>query len=663
MAPQTPRAVGSPRPKPGPWQHWDAEAEPPRGRAPTRWQGPSLRELTGAGPPGVSVGSESARQRRRNDGWAEKGTEVNEAPTNSEGGFRYLLQKATAEVVDESRKEQELLHAQVRRLASEVRALRIENEDLRRASKHHAAMVRQMEKLAVSSVTSPSTASASASAVARPRKLPALGEPSTDPTDASIPANVDPGLLAAIQSSPVAPMRPCIPPAAPSATSARCSCSNAPATGASPGRGGFAQRCFSSTMALWRETTPRGILFALLRGAEALLKEAASPPSLTIYVADAWLRGAIAEEGTSSGGVGQQLRPAAFYLPGPVTLHALRRDGVRAGPPHFPDLASHCGAGSCVALPLQPGPGQPALGTIQVQISASAPSEAAPGAGRSWAHAPGHGEEQADVVVNKVMVLTDSQTKGLEMLCNLAAAILDLRRQLDVARALRALASECLTSTTQVYGARDLVAFEEHVKPMMAKLFGVESVRLSFYQCQTQELLSTATRRGITEPVVGRRNITRVSIREGIVGRCARRRQVVHLEKLDSPYISEIADGVEMHPSRHGKVNMLAGAFVAGHSDGHSDVMGTLQLIHKKRSLGAGVNGCSALAMAEQEAKTSGCCPFTEDDQQLFKELLPILGLACHRTIQMQTWDEANIMDLAEISIEGLLTEAGGRPH
>merc|ERR1712070_439722 len=82
--------------------------------------------------------------------------------------------------------------------------------------------------------------------------------------------------------------------------------------------------------------------------------------------------------------------------------------------------------------------------------------------------------------------------------------------------------------------------------------------------------------------VVGRRLLHRISLQDGIVGKCVRKMQIIHVEQLImSADVSERADGVDMS-SYSTDINMLARPMVANLSE-KVLLIGTLQIIEKKR--------------------------------------------------------------------------------
>lgn len=223
-------------------------------------------------------------------------------------------------------------------------------------------------------------------------------------------------------------------------------------------------------------------------------------------------------------------------------------------------------------------------------------------------------------------------------------------------------ARQCLSIAAEVHCASNLTDFEQRVKRLVAPLFNVVGVRLSFYDDEAKDLVTTSMGSSCAAvagkvraaPIVGRRNVSRYPIREGITGRCLRTGQVYNIERImASPHVSEGADGVDL-AGRAGDVNMLAGPMVAQIADDSFVVIGVLQLLEKRNPSDAEATLLRAGAQAplfppkrssETESRPSPrrrpakqpCEPFTADDEDFFKELLKILGLAAYRAMQVQT--------------------------
>jgi len=417
-----------------------------------------------------------------------------------------------------------------------------------------------------------------------------------------------------------------------------------------------------NTLCLWREETPRSLLHQLLYGAAQLLDASSS---VMLYVADPWLRNAMREHGADNdddagdAGGGKVMRRTVFYLSGKLTVHGYRRDGRRPEPPRFASLAvlPIRGAGSVLALPLQAGPGQPVLAALQ---ATAAPAEDRATYDPLWSGVPGGRECEEMSVADGFLSLSDGQIKSLELLCSTAAGILDMRRRMESVKSFQARTTECLEIVAKVHSAPHLVEFEQRAKTSMTKFFNVACARIVFYSAATRELMAVATRAHCrsndgTSPrepkaVIGRQIITRISIQDGVVGRCVRRKEIFHLDPIvDSPFLSEAADGVEVSGQK-GQINMLAGPLVADLSDDTSKIVGVLQLIQKRPPE---VNAAGGKSGDPDSARRSRCEVFTDEDQRFFAELLRVLGLAAYRTMQIQSRNESSPDE--EISIERLL--------
>merc|ERR1712008_322440 len=210
--------------------------------------------------------------------------------------------------------------------------------------------------------------------------------------------------------------------------------------------------------------------------------------------------------------------------------------------------------------------------------------------------------------------------------------------------------------------------FEQRAKVLMTSFFNVSSARICFYSAATHELMAVGTKSRApatndgTSPrepkaVIGRQAITRISIQDGVVGRCVRNREIFHLDPIIScPFISEAVDGIQVN-GQTGQINMLAGPLLAELSD-DTKVVGVLQLIEKRPH--SEVNAAAALEQSAaaagggpNSARRSRCEVFTDEDQRFFGELVRVLGLAAFRTMQIQSRNESSPDE--EISVERLL--------
>jgi len=553
--------------------------------------------------------------------------------------------------------ELRLAEAQVRRLKNQLSELHKRNADLKRLTRRYSAMLSQTSmpeeprgiRCCVSSVGSAST------------PFSPSGEHSFPATQEAAPSQPSGGLLQ-VPPSP-GPASPALRGSSPGPSRQSSNSPRSPRFNA----GGSARFRIASRalMALWREESERGILGALLHGACQLTQQAEGDGRATtvmLYLSDPWLRSAVASSGEDRGTNGRSRMdsPTVFYLKGKVCLHGYGVAGHRTEPPRFPDLSSLPlqRAGQVLALPLQAGH-EPILGALQVS------------AGGHQTPADGHFKVLADGDSSATpLSLSDSQVHGLQLLISMASGIIAQRCRLQASKALYVRSRECLALTTEVQGAHTIMEFEQSVKVCMTRFFHVTIVRVSFYDPQTQKLLTTSApvrlRKGGRTPgqlenknaMVGRRTISRFPL-EGCVGRCVRYRQVIHVESVAKfPHISEHADGLDLSDTHD--VNMLCGPMVAKAADDSWQVVGVLQLIEKKRrsDSDAHVDGAAGEAPSPGLARRGVCEEFTEEDQDFFGSLLRPLGQAAQRTMRAQLYGEpaSGSAESAAMNIERLLS-------
>lgn len=630
---------------------------------------------------------------------APEGADEEEAGTYSKVQL-HLLEDMRQEV-GRSRLERSELEAQVRRLKNVVADLRTRNATLKQASQRHLDMLSQLGALdGQPALFSPLSRTPGALTRSTTACESALVESATEASVEESPTRgaalskcgtaaslvLGEGLLpeeeAGEEAAPEgeAALAPALGRAgtgalsSPSRGTSRATTKLTPretprAARAGQGVGGAVGRRLTQAarhaMSLWHEESPRSLFHQLFHAAAQIVDN--SSLALMLFVADPWLRRTMVESSASDGedrGAScgsQQLLHTTFYLSGKVTVHGYWRGGLRPEPPRFPDLSSLPiqGRGSVLALPVQAGTGRPVLAVVQA--TGTAAQEPA-----------GDGGAEASTSCN-ALALSDSQLIALQLLCTTAGGMLDMRRQVESAKAVNTRALGSLDIVAKVHSAASVSEFEQIAKLRMTNFFNVFTARITFYNPASRELLATATRayrrgdspKGETNPMpaIGRRNITRISVQDGIVGRCVRKRQIFHLDPvMSSPFVSEAADGVDIDGDK-GFVNMLAGPMIADLSDDSSRVVGVLQLIHKRPRREA-----DSLALEQPMAggggdakdkapRRSGCEAFTQEDQHLFAEMLRVLGMAAYRTMQVQArgdMDEPSGQRL-EASIEKLL--------
>lgn len=422
--------------------------------------------------------------------------------------------------------------------------------------------------------------------------------------------------------------------------------------------------------ALWREEAPRCILSSLMGAAWGLLHNGA-PAILTLYIIDPWLQGVMAGKGTGDDIIDdsekiklQPWKPTLLYLQGKVTIHAYQRQAGRVEPPRFTDLDQlPIRMVGQLALPLQIE-GRPPSAVIQVVVPRRSDSPGRPPVGR-----PRMQDEHEGPKETVTEHITDAQISGLQLLCGTAANIIEMRSQTSAERAIRMRAEDCLAVTAELSSVPRLTDFEQMVKVHLKRFFNVGFVRLCFWDNSTRMLVTAPDRPycagGVVHgdqrddssknAVVGRRQLMHVSLEDGIVGKCTKKLQVFHVERIImSADASERADGVNMS-GHSAHLNMLAGPMVA-HLNEKMLLIGTLQLVEKKPHNDAGSAGMKtkpSTGAHQSHRNASRVEPFSEEDQTFFSSMLKILGLAAYRTMQLQVRSEAGEV---EIDIEKLLS-------
>jgi hypothetical protein len=294
---------------------------------------------------------------------------------------------------------------------------------------------------------------------------------------------------------------------------------------------------------------------------------------------------------------------------------------------------------------------------------------AAPAEGRAsydplWSDVPGGRACEELSLDDGFLSLSEGQISSLQLLCSTAAGILDMRRRIESVKVEQARTMECLEIVSKVHSAPHLVEFEQRAKVLMTSFFNVSSARICFYSAATHELMAVGTKSRApatndgTSPrepkaVIGRQAITRISIQDGVVGRCVRNREIFHLDTIITcPFINEAVDGIQVN-GKTGQINMLAGPLLAELSD-DTKVVGVLQLIEKRpHSEVKAADGTKVAGGDPNSARRSRCEVFTDEDQRFFGELVRVLGLAAFRTMQIQSRNESSPDE--EISVERLL--------
>jgi len=343
----------------------------------------------------------------------------------------------------------------------------------------------------------------------------------------------------------------------------------------------------NASLCLVREDTPRGVLACLLNGAMRTL-EVGITASVTLFVAEPWLRGMVAQQGDT--GTTKLVGPTAFTLPGgKISVHAYQRDSRSSRVtqlPRFTDidqLPLRSESNMVLVLPVQSCLSGRFFAALQVVIAEPDPldmvaaKQSASASTERSLSPPGLKRRRAlntDPSVRMVesesttknskcienLGLLDAHISALTLLAATAAGLLDMRERIEMANIIQGRARTCLDIAADVNRSRNLIEFEQRAKKAMERFFDVSTVRISFFDPEACELLSLGGVKPAPSAVGGsRRIVDRFPMEDGICGMCVRTRKIIHLDRiLASPYVSEQADGLPP-AGRSSESNMLVG--------------------------------------------------------------------------------------------------------
>merc|ERR1711865_1331327 len=219
---------------------------------------------------------------------------------------------------------------------------------------------------------------------------------------------------------------------------------------------------------------------------------------------------------------------------------------------------------------------------------------------------------------------TDTHLMYLQLACNVAGGILEQVKETESKSRLLDRMRSCVDVSVAINQARSLPDFEQRVKHLLGNFFGVTTVRVLFYELETNELL-------ISSAQMKRKGIARVGLDKGVVGLCATRQTVVHVGNISHhPYIDAGADGLQ----RTGRpvsteASMLCGPLVIDSVEG-SRLVGVIQLLERRKpKAGAAPDKVSLNAGNNSEE-------FSSEELSLFTQLLRVCAQAAWRTYKVQ---------------------------
>lgn len=398
---------------------------------------------------------------------------------------------------------------------------------------------------------------------------------------------------------------------APSVTSpAKRPCTTSGRAAAAAGLPGFSKlwRLSSVVPMFWRDLdSPGTVLDTLVEIAGRLLSDGPSS-CITVYMLDSWLR-STALEPTDG-------QPILFYLgAGKTTVQVFHSDGPRAEPPKFGDLqALPTRTRAALAVAVQMPTSHTRLAVLQV-VSTEEPREkrSPPQTPKALLGRLGRDSPEAQ----EPSGFTDSQLMYLQLVCNVAGGVLEQLKDGALKQRLLDRMHSCVDVSGAINQARSLPDFEQRVKHLLGNFFGVTTVRVLFYDSETNELL-------ISSAQMRRKGVSKLPLDKGVVGLCAKRQAVVHVANISHhPYIDAIADGLQ----RTGRpvaaeAAMLVGPLVIESVEG-SRLVGVVQLLERQKKN----------TPADVADKDDG---FSAEEQNLFTQLLRVCAQAAWRTYKVQ---------------------------
>lgn len=351
---------------------------------------------------------------------------------------------------------------------------------------------------------------------------------------------------------------------------------------------------------------------------------------VTVYVIDRWLRQAATKE--------QQTKtleqPAIFYLgQGKTELQVMRRsDNVpqKAVAPRFSDLQ---------ALPYR-------------SRNAAAVAVKHPNQSRTWAvlqvvidDASGETNAPPPKVIKEVLKddqlndrtsasFLDVHVNYLQLLCGMVGGILLNIQQLQQRTIIVERNRSCIDSAVLVNKAKSIADFEQRVKHLLGSFFKVNTIRVLFYDPETDSLLLSSSQ-------MRKKGCMAIPITKGIVGQCAQKRQMMFVNDLASnPWVDAVADGLQTtRQSAAGHSGMLVGPMLVDETEPSSPVSSQARAnVVSESTEGSALFGVvQLLEQKKGRANTDGSAGgFQHEELVLFQQLLRVCAYAGSRTLKVQ---------------------------
>eukprot|EP00811_Abedinium_folium_P027149 NODE_4081_length_1939_cov_4.811258.p1 GENE.NODE_4081_length_1939_cov_4.811258~~NODE_4081_length_1939_cov_4.811258.p1 ORF type:complete len:624 (-),score=187.75 NODE_4081_length_1939_cov_4.811258:68-1885(-) len=506
--------------------------------------------------------------------------------TGTSGHVLLLLAEQEKTNIEKLRAESEKLRKRVNVLEAEAVKHRAQSDTMRKANRRLKAMLSQ-EGIAGPGPGCPSLVA----------KVPGTIEGATN---AEAPLLPPAGRLKSVQRQWVNSPRACT---ADSLSDRGCS------SGALPSFSRLSKLIGLAPTLLRQCDTPIAVLHRLIESCNRLLGDA-PPATVTAYMLDPWLRSHA--EGNNQSTV--------FYLgQSGTTVQALVPDGQRAELPRFPDLqVLPMRTRTALFIAIETPTTHRRLAVLQA-LCADEHRDVHIKSPKSRKHA---GEFMS--AEEPAAFFSDSQFQFLQIACCMAAGALEqferveqLNRGLDRMR-------QCTDIFVAVNKARSLTDFEQRLKHLLSSFFDVKVVRVLFLNPDTEELLvSSAQSR--------RKGCTSFSLSKGIVGLCAKKRQMIHLVDISLHHnVDAAADGLRQGSrSVAADASMLCGPLAVDSDDG-SRLVGVVELLERSKKKGATVTPPNGGGGGEVERG------FPQEEQTLFLQILRVCAHAAWRTYLVQ---------------------------
>lgn len=397
---------------------------------------------------------------------------------------------------------------------------------------------------------------------------------------------------------------------------------------------------------LWEKLDcPLAALHALSDLAERLVSDVPHAV-VTVYVLDSWLKAVAAAADLKEHGP-----PVSFSLgKHEGALQVLRRPGGNQKflPPRFKDLKALPLSSRKVLATAVPSTSAPGLVAVvqcsipeefmtnqSLQLASLVPSHFAAVDDELHAACPPRTLRNSTKDHSNGLPVGFSETAlpFLTLVCNIIASFLGFARLQEHRGVALLQTKECLHIAVELNQAKTILDLESRLKHLFGNFFNVSVVRLLFYDDKSKRLVLSAIHSK-------RKECTFFDVYKGIVGTCARKKELVHIPDLAKHEQADvIADGLlkggapigaraaclcgpMMVPAED--LICLTGETAGSFSPGEQRLLGVVQLIERVKP---------------QKVTSAGVFmpgAFSPEDREYFKQLLEVCSSAALKVMQVQ---------------------------